>query len=92
MKETKIGYWETYNKDSGMIEKSSGRRNQTTALWVGLILAIIGVMPWIDVKFGDVFPMVIVLLAYSLGASAWQKATEVLGSVKSFNKPSDLKE
>ena len=92
MKTQKIGYWETFNEKSGLIEKSNGRRNQTTALLVGLMLAIIGVMPWIEVKFRDVFPMVIVLLAYSLGSSAWQKATEVLGSAKSVVKPNEIKE
>ena len=71
-----IKYWETFNSESGYIEKSNSRRNQTFALIAGLLIALGSVLPWLDVTLGDSLPMVITLLGYSLGSSAWNKTIE----------------
>lgn len=77
----KIGFWETWNKDSGTIEKSNNRRNNSIALWVGLLLAILTVaLP--TITFGDGWPMVITLLSYSIGSSAYQKTIELAANKK----------
>jgi hypothetical protein len=71
----KIGFFETV-KD-GRIEKSSSRLNQFMALVIGLLIALSSVMPFLEVKIGDSLPMVLMLLGYSLGNSAWNKTVEM---------------
>ena len=82
MKPEKIGFLETWNKESGIIEKSNGRRNQFMALVIGLVIALLSVTPFIEVTLGDAWPMVITLLGYSLGSTMFQKAIEINGEIK----------
>jgi len=72
----KIGFLETYNSEAKLVEKSSKRRNRFLALIAGLLIAILSILPWIDVTLGDSLPMVIVLLAYSLGETLFATAVE----------------
>ena len=77
METNKIGFLETYNDQGQRIEKSSARLNQMMALIVGLLIALSSVMPFLEVKIGDSLPMVLMLLGYSLGNSAWNKTVEM---------------
>ena len=77
METNKIGFLETYNDQGNRIEKSSARLNQMMALIVGLVIAISSVLPWLSISIADSLPMVIMLLGYSLGSSAWNKTVEM---------------
>jgi hypothetical protein len=83
----KIGYWETFNRDSNMIERSNSRMMQGIALYGGVIIAIMSIIPYFGITIGDSLPMVITLLGYSLGGSVWNKTIELsTGSKKGGDK------
>jgi hypothetical protein len=73
----KIGYWETFNREGSLIEKSNSRKDQSIALYIGLVIALLSVIPYFGITLGESLPMVITLIAYSLGGSAWNKTLEL---------------
>jgi len=81
-KPKKIGFLETWNRESGMIEKSNGRRNQLMALSVGLIISLLSVTPFVEVTLGESLPIILTLLSYSLGSSIYQKTIELNAETK----------
>jgi len=78
----KIRYWETFNRDGGIIEKSNSRMMQAIALFAGVAIAIMSIIPYFGITLGDSLPMVLTLLGYSLGGSVWNKTIELSTGAK----------
>ena len=70
-----IGFLQIRNK-AGDIENSSNRLKELIAAIVAFLIAIFSVLPWFEVTLGDSLPMVITLLAYSLGNATFKAALD----------------
>ncbi len=80
MKEQKIGTFETYNKDAGMVEKSSDRVKSIISLFMAFL--IVAGQIWQAGTMGDwgFVTVVFIFLLYS----AAPKALKEIAALKSF--------
>jgi len=72
--ETKIGFLETYNKESGMVEKSDIRLKTTYTLIAGLLMAFYCIVTnQLDVNS---MTLILTIIGYAFGAKVIQKFTD----------------